>query len=43
MIAATCDAFTEYLQTQLELADLEVPEPGEWANVGNTTGALRCD
>ncbi len=40
MIAATCDAFTEYLQAQLELADLEVPEQGEWANVGNTTGAF---
>ncbi len=40
MIAATCDPFTEFLQSQLELAENEVPEPGEWANVGNTTGAL---
>jgi hypothetical protein len=40
MIAATCDPFTEFLQTQLGLQDHEVPVPGEWANVGNTTGAL---
>jgi hypothetical protein len=40
MIAATCDPFTEFLQTQLGLEEGEVPIPGEWANVGNTTGAL---
>lgn len=40
MIAATCDPFTEFLQTQLGLEESEIPVPGEWANVGNTTGAL---
>ena len=40
MISATCEPFTEFLQQQLGLADHEVPEPGEWAHVGNTTGAV---
>lgn len=40
MIATACEPFTEFLKTQLKLEDHEVPEPGEWANVGNTTGAL---
>ena len=40
MIAATCDPFTEFLQAQLGLNDQEIPTPGEWAHVGNTTGAL---
>ena len=40
MIATTCDPFTEFLQSQLGLENHEIPQPGEWANVGNTTGAL---
>jgi len=40
MIAAICDPFTEYLQKQLGLEDRDIPQPSEWANVGNTTGAV---
>lgn len=40
MTTAICHPFADYLKTQLELGDHELPEPGEWGNVGNTTGAL---
>jgi hypothetical protein len=40
MLAIQIAPFVEFLRTRLELTDDELPEPGEWADAGNTIGML---
>jgi hypothetical protein len=40
MLAIQIAPFVEFLRTRLELSDEELPEPGEWADAGNTIGML---
>jgi hypothetical protein len=40
MLAIQIAPFVEFLRTRLELTEEELPEPGEWADAGNTIGML---
>ena len=40
MSASHRDEFVEFLQERLHLEETEIPQAGEWSNVGNTVGAL---
>jgi len=40
MLATHSDCFLEFLKANLDLTDDDIPSPGEWADVGNTIGAL---
>ena len=40
MLRSTMNRFIEHLKQHLDLAEYEVPQPGEWSGVGNTIGAL---
>jgi hypothetical protein len=45
MLATQAVPFLDYLKNQLGLKESELPEPGEWADAGNTIGmvALRMN
>ena len=40
MLAIQIAPFVNFLRTQLGLTEEELPEPGEWADAGNTIGML---
>ena len=40
MLAIQIAPFVDFLRTRLELTEEELPEPGEWADAGNTIGML---
>jgi len=40
MLAIQIAPFIDFLRTRLELTEEELPEPGEWADAGNTIGML---
>ena len=40
MLAIQNSPFVEFLKVRLSLAEEELPEPGEWADAGNTIGML---
>jgi hypothetical protein len=40
MLAIQIPPFVEFLRARLRLAEEELPEPGEWADAGNTIGML---
>jgi hypothetical protein len=40
MLAIQIPPFVEFLKTRLRLTEEELPEPGEWADAGNTIGML---
>jgi hypothetical protein len=40
MLAIQMAPFVDFLKTRLELTEDELPEPGEWADAGNTIGML---
>lgn len=45
MLATQSVPFIDFLKTRLGLTDADLPEPGEWADAGNTIGmvALRMN
>ena len=40
MLAIQNPPFVEFLKARLSLTEEELPEPGEWADAGNTIGML---
>ena len=40
MLAIQNSPFVEFLKSHLSLTEEELPEPGEWADAGNTIGML---
>ena len=40
MLAIQTPPFVDFLRARLALADEELPQPGEWADAGNTIGML---
>lgn len=40
MLSTSADPFLDFLRHRLQLDDHSVPEPGEWADAGNTIGML---
>jgi hypothetical protein len=40
MLAIQIAPFVDFLRTRLRLTEEELPEPGEWADAGNTIGML---
>jgi hypothetical protein len=40
MLAIQNPPFVDFLKTRLSLTEEELPEPGEWADAGNTIGML---
>jgi hypothetical protein len=40
MLAIQIPPFVDFLRTRLTLSEEELPEPGEWADAGNTIGML---